>query len=128
MLSSAFFIESDLNRAFCVRNVSTALWLPLSKYVFKRTIAYESTERSDHISFETRGNQGPLFFFNTICSWSADQRRAVNRVGVANELAGKIESGGPSCHPLGDGFKTSSDTSLINLHILCRSTHQDAVN
>lgn len=25
---------------------------------------------------------------------------------VANESAGKIESGGPSCHPLGDGFKT----------------------
>lgn len=90
--------------------------------------AYESAERSDHVSFETRGNQGPLFFFNTICSWSADQRRAVNRVGVANELAGKIASGGPSCHPLGDGFKTSSDTSLINLHILCRSAHQDAVN
>lgn len=78
--------------------------------------------------FEMRGNQGPLFFFNTICSWSADQRRAVNRVGVANELAGKIASAGPSCHPLGDGFKTSSDTSLINLHILCRSAHQDAVN
>ncbi len=98
------------------------------KYVFKQSITYESTERSDHISFEMRGNQGPLFFFNTIFSWSADQRRAVNRVGVANELAGKIANAGPSCHPLGDGFKTSSDTSLINLHILCRSAHQDAVN
>lgn len=25
---------------------------------------------------------------------------------VANESAGKTESSGPSCHPLGDGFKT----------------------
>lgn len=49
---------------------------PLAPTCTKWTIASESAERSDHISFETRGNQGLLFFFNTICSWSADQKKS----------------------------------------------------
>lgn len=126
MLSSAFFIESDPNRAFCVRNVSAALWLPLSQ----NGLSHLNPLRGA-ITFPLKreGIRDPCsFFFIQFAHGPQTKRRAVNRAGVANELAGKIQSGGPSCHPLGDGFKTSGDTSLINLHILCRSAHQDAVN
>ena len=52
-----------------------------------------------------------------------------NEIGVAVEgVGGKIENGGLAVIGWVMVLRASSDTSLINLHILCRSARQDAVN
>lgn len=85
-------------------------WIALPQMCF-RVLLYRLTEE-DHISFWERKKerkrktlmvQSVLILF-ALGPQSKEELSIA--VAVANESAGKIESGGPGCHPLGDGFKT----------------------